>query len=169
MANIEIVGDFLQSDLRPGELYQLNLAGVEITEAQFRDVISELNQKFLYPRIVFSAVLEDSEIKLWYSTGGKGATQGQVVLAIDQAFSPYQGQIIYQESPGEVPGAVPLTTPREEAPILSLDWLRESYDSMVESISQKSGLPTWSILPISGLALILLIAALKTKPIIVLK
>jgi len=160
--------DFLNSLTRAGQLYELTISlGLPITEIGFRGLVSSLNTKFVLPRAAFSGTLKDKKISLFYSTNAP-MSQREIVLGIEEAFSPYEPEIDFEQSEGEVPG-VPLVTPREEVPILSLDWLKKSYQEIVASISQKTGLPTWTILPIAGSLLILLVVAIKTKPVVIIK
>jgi len=163
--------DFLESQLRPGELYELVISlGLDITETAFRSIVSELNVKFVSPRVIFSGSLQGKEIKLFYSTSDPGLNQRQVVNSLTNAFSAYGPEIDFGKSEGEIPQAIPLVTPKaQEAPILSLDWLKQGYQEIINSISQKTGLPGYTILPLAGAGLILLIVALKAKPVIILK
>lgn len=171
--SITIPSDFLASFLRPGILYELLVSlGVEISDVEFRRNISTLNVKFISPRVIFSGSLQDkTKIKVFYSV--KHSTpvisQRDIVSALREAFLAYYPEVVFEESPGEVPQAIPLVTPREEAPPLSLDWLKKGYQEIINSISEKTGLPSWAILPIAGSVLVLLIVALKTKPVVIIK
>lgn len=174
MPNITIPSDFLASFLRPGILYELLVSlGVEITEVEFRTNISTLNVKFISPRVIFSgSVQEKTKLKIFYSTADYSPviSQRDVVSSLEEAFAPYYPEIVFEESPGEIPQAIPIISPKvTEAPILSLDWLKKGYEEIVQDISQKTGLPSWTILPIFGGGVLLLVLALKAKPVLVIK
>lgn len=161
--------DFLQSSLRPGELYQLVIGlGLDIAESDFRSIVQNLNRQFVSPRVIFSAVLQGKETKVSYSTADYGMSQREIVTSLTEAFSAYGPEIIFEESPGEVPQGIPLISPKRGAPLFSLDWLKQGYEEIIKSASEKTGLPRWSILPIGGSILVMLIVALKAKPVIVL-
>lgn len=174
MANITIPSDFLASFLRPGILYELLVSlGVEISEVEFRTNISTLNVKFVSPRIVFSGSVQDkTKLKIFYSTSDYSPviSQRDIVSALREAFAAYYPEIVFQESPGEVPQAIPIISPKvTQAPVFSLDWLKQGYEKIIEDISLKTGLPRWTVLPIAGSLLILLVVALKTKPVLIIK
>lgn len=177
--------DFLESDLRPGKLFELVITlGLDITEIRFREIITQLNLKFLSPRVIFSGSRQGKELKIFYSTDGYGISQREVVFALMTGFENYGPSIQFEKSPGQVPGAVPLVTPKKEPiPLFSPEYvgefvedakekIKEVAKEVVDEIEKTTGWPRWSIPYILGgsaVTVILLVLWAKSKPILIIK
>lgn len=180
--------DFLNSNLRTGELYHLVLSlGLEITETEFRNIITQLNLKFISPRLAFSGLYSPKELTIYYSTSDSipPITQREVISALTGAFSAYYPDVDYGKSEGEVPGAAPLIPEKEKEsrPLFSPEWLEEGakelienlkqgWDQFVQTVSDKTGIPEWAIPYLIGgsvITIILLLIALKTKPVVIIE
>lgn len=187
MSNIIYTSDFLASSLRPGVLYELVISlAVEISEIAFKNIITQLNLQFISPRVVFSG-LHGPELTIYYSTSDSfpAISQQEIVFALMTAFDDYSPSILYEESPGEIPGGVPLIPVKATEPraLFSPEWIEEGakelwqstkqgYEDFIEAVSEKTGLPKWSvpyILGGSAITAILVILYVKTKPVLVIK
>ena len=176
MAIITYPTDFLNSDLRQGVLYQLTISlATEITEMAFRSIITQLNIKFISPRVAFSGLWTPQKLTIFYSTSDWSPTisQKDIVFSLTDAFSLYHPQIVFEESEGEVPGGLPIISPKGgEYEIFSLKWWKQTYEDFVKTVSEATGLPKDKIPWIFGgslLVVTLLVLWLKTKPIIIIE
>ena len=188
MANIVYVDDFLESELRVNTLYELKISlALEITEIAFRSVITQLNVKFITPRVIFSGLWTAQELTLYYSADGQlpAVSQKEIVFALMTAFDDYSPSIKYEESEGEIPGAAPLVTPKAEEPrpLLSPEWVPEFFEDVkeevkevakevVDEIEKVTGWPRELIPYILGagaVTVILAILYIKIKPVLVIK
>ena len=186
MPNITIPSDFLASNLRTGVLYELVVSlGVEITEIRFRDIISELNVQFITPRVIFSSLWNPKQLTVYYSTDGQlpAISQKEVVFALMSAFDNYGPSILYEES-GEIPGAVPLLTPKKDPiPLFSPEYIADFFNDakekvtevakdIVDEIEKVTGWPRWAfpyILGAGAISVFLLVLYVKIKPVLVIK
>lgn len=159
--SIVYVDDFLNSSLTPLSLYQLRISlGVEISETAFRNVISTLNTEFVSPRVAFSALWTTKELTIYYSTSDwqPVISQREIVSGLMDGFDYYFPSILYQESTGEIFGAVPLIPVKatEPRPLFSPEWIPEFFKDMkeeakqvaeevIDEIEKVTGWPRWAI------------------------